>query len=303
LKRVRQVPNSGYQYKYNGKEWQDELGLNMYDYVARNYDPALGRWMNVDPLAPKYYESSPYNYTANNPVVFVDFDGRDYGITFDFKNGTVTVSATYFALSNDMAEAKNSVSFWNNQSGSYTYSYRDENGNVHTLDVIFDLQVQEVIPQSGQSDDLALQIALNQGPSGESNIFKVVPNGTLGTDKNGDVKNGITSEGNRIYIDKSRVGTETGGHEVGHTLGIVRHSNYGIMTASQKDPKRSQNPTKDNINTIVYYPIKSNSDNPTKARESKIAGQATIFFKNNTESNSPQNRKAFRKFRNGKIKN
>ena len=76
-------------YKYNGKELDTKNGLNWYDYGARHYDAALGRWHVMDPLAEKYYSSSPFVYCNNNPVRFIDSNGKDgwdivvgYGIGF-----------------------------------------------------------------------------------------------------------------------------------------------------------------------------------------------------------------------------
>lgn len=66
-------------YRYNGKEIQTFVNLPYTDYGARQYDPDSGIWHSLDPLAEKYRPISPYAYCANNPIKYVDSDGRLIG--------------------------------------------------------------------------------------------------------------------------------------------------------------------------------------------------------------------------------
>lgn len=71
------LTNTVQPYKYNGKELDRIHGLDMYDYGARQYDPNIGRFTQMDPMAEKYYHLSPYAYCGNNPVNFVDPNGEE----------------------------------------------------------------------------------------------------------------------------------------------------------------------------------------------------------------------------------
>src|SRR5690606_24229775 len=80
------------QYQYNGKEYEDSFGLNMYEYGARNYDPAVGRFFNIDNYAEKFSNMTPYQYAGNTPTYFIDKNGEyiyvyDEGQTYKFDAG------------------------------------------------------------------------------------------------------------------------------------------------------------------------------------------------------------------------
>ena len=74
----RSFSSSDYRYGFNGKEKDAEIKGegNSYDFGSRIYDPRIGRWLSIDPLFKKGSQYSPYNFTFNNPILFIDNDGN-----------------------------------------------------------------------------------------------------------------------------------------------------------------------------------------------------------------------------------
>ena len=70
-------------YQYNGKELNEDFGLNWSDYGARWYDASVGRWWSVDLMAEKTVGFSVYTYALNNPALLTDPNGMLAGNPFE----------------------------------------------------------------------------------------------------------------------------------------------------------------------------------------------------------------------------
>ncbi|WP_367389830.1 RHS repeat domain-containing protein [Lewinella sp. LCG006] len=77
-----------YRFGFNGKEadtdgeWGGEYGdsefrQTHYDYGFRIYNPSIGKFLSVDPLAPDYPWYTPYQFAGNSPILNIDLDGLE----------------------------------------------------------------------------------------------------------------------------------------------------------------------------------------------------------------------------------
>jgi len=75
----RKSNEEAYRYAFNGMETDKEVsgGGNSYTTQFRQYDPRLGRWKSLDPLAGKFPNMSPFNAFNNNPIIYIDKEGTD----------------------------------------------------------------------------------------------------------------------------------------------------------------------------------------------------------------------------------
>ena len=83
-------------YKFNGKQFDEETGL--YYYGARYMDPKISMWLGVDPLMEKYPNVTGYCYTMDNPIKFIDPNGKE---TYVIKNKTGTYTVVGGILNNN----------------------------------------------------------------------------------------------------------------------------------------------------------------------------------------------------------
>ncbi|MEM8906401.1 MAG: DUF6443 domain-containing protein, partial [Bacteroidota bacterium] len=109
-------------YQYNGKELNEDYGLDWLDYGWRNYDSAIGRWNRFDRLSEEYYPMTPYQYGANNPIKFIDVNGDYIIVTLTtVDDGGNIVNTDYSWQSNDNGE----------------WSFYDSDGNIYKGDNAF----------------------------------------------------------------------------------------------------------------------------------------------------------------------
>ena len=225
-------------YKYNGKELDRMHGLDWYDYGARHYDAVLGRWMCVDPLAEKYDNVGSYIYCKNNPIAFMDMNGKDGVAVIDYENHSIIINQKfYYIVNDDLLRRKalfkgaggwksdfeiNSDSGWGRMEG-FKVSYNQSEWNVKFNQEFIGCSSMDEINQHLEQDKNANAIVGNKDFHGRSG------------DAAGEYNpaNRIITLGEGSFTPNNK--GQTLQHEIGHSWGLEHDHEMGI-SMPEKDP-------------------------------------------------------------------
>lgn len=111
------------QYKFNHREWQHELNLNVTAMDFRQYDNALGRFYNIDRLTELAPGITPYRFAFNNPNYWSDPTGL-----FESKNAAMAHISQY-GLTGATVSYNESRGFWEIENMGYTF-WQTSGGNM-----------------------------------------------------------------------------------------------------------------------------------------------------------------------------
>ncbi len=228
---------------YCGMQYMGTHSMGFYDNEARIYDALLTRFTTPDPLSEKYPDISPYASRANNPLLFVDEDGRDYDVTFDENNNIVTIKAKYYTFKEDEESLNSAISYWNNNSNKFSI-------DGYKVEFRLDVKIIEDMPKSGnlKTDLTILNTEISKDMYSDFENKKTNLNAYIVTDK--ETRGSGGARGNLIMVDRSQEHGTTGSHEVGHTLGL-EHKSSGIMTPTNNDIARQYSINKSYIKDII----------------------------------------------------
>lgn len=236
--------NDGLQkYKYNEKELDRMHGLNQYDYSARQYDPLLCCFTQMDPLAEKYYGMNPYVYCANNPANAIDPDGMDWRITYTeddghFKHYSIHISGVL-------------------------YNSSSQKVNMKLLKTDIERQIKDAFTFSKGTFDVSTSVDLRTVSSLDEiketdHVFNIVDQENLGKSvlAKSDV-GGLQVRIGKTLVDKilSNENSRTIPHELGHTAGLYHSKNENNLMSQTKN---GNNSTRKELSVTQFYKIIDN---------------------------------------------